>query len=486
MTNWDSSQPITLELGPTVGSTSSDIGRVRNGQISWLNEINVEAEHIFTLEIPLELVGIAAGQPSISTDSHPSPLSSLTFVPTDDVIIRGVTPDPPLRDLLCSGGEVDMSVDALSRSIILTEVDERTFIETVQDRTDIGTESLAALRRALVVPTFYEEFDDATAIQADDLLTENIRRHEREHVRCLIDPETAIWREFELYWRSIFLGAKPQTWHDSVFLDRLVSLYQTPSRFTVELLAMLTEDYTIDDPTVQHAVETSVATRRGTESTLLEEIKNSGVDTTSLLGTMRTPVAEQYCDLWLAFVLDRLRSGSSLVDIDSTDFQRTCAPVADSHDSVVRRGDARSMYLNLMRERLLGPVFELVKLTYDGSFTLKRTWYSLNPGTSNQEQLVAVRRVLYRRQFFSDFVRRSGLKETLHNREEAVKQVIHGATLDESSLFDSSVLSQVHSTTAWADNLESAYETAVTALLGSQATGNELHTWLNDPKFGFT
>jgi hypothetical protein len=486
MTNWDSSQPITLEIGPTFGSTSSDIDRVRNGQISWLNEIDAEAEHIFTLKIPLELVGVAAGKPSMNTNSRPSPPSSLSFMPTGDVTVHGVTPDPPLRDLLCSGGEIDMSVDALSRSIILTEVDERTFIETLQDRTDIDTVSLDVFKRALVVPTFYDEFDQVTATQAHDLLRENIRRHEREHVRCLINPETAIWREFELYWRSVFIGAKPQTWHDSAFLDRLVSLYQIPSRFTVELLALLNEDYTIDDPTIQRAVETSVSAQRGTESTLLQEIENSSVDTDNFLETMQLPVAEQYCDLWLAYVLDALRSGDSLADIDAADFHHTCAPLPDSYDLVVREEEAQTLYVDLMQKRLLGPVFELVSLTYDGTFTLKRAWYSLNPGASDRERLVAVRRVLYRRQFFSGFVRQSGLKDALHDREEAVKQVIRGTSLDESSLFDSSLPSLAYSTETWADHLESAYETAATVLLGSQSTADEFHTWLNDPEYGFT
>jgi hypothetical protein len=484
MDDRDLSQPITIELGPTFGSTSSDVSRVRNGQISWINEMDVNADPIFTLEMPLELVGVAAGKSPSSADSLQIPPSSLTFVPTGDITVHGVTPDSPVRDQLLGDGEMGMSVDTLSRSVILTDVDERTFIEVLRTRDDIDTVSLDALKRALLVPAFYDEFDDVAATNAQDLLTENIRRHEREHVRCLIDPDTAIWREFELYWRSIFVGAKQQTWTDASFLNRLAALYRTPSRFTIELLAMLTEDYATDDPAVQRAVEAGVAAQRGAENALLRVLKNQGVDADALLETMRSPVAEQYCDLWLAYVIDTLRSGYSLDEIDATGFHRTCDPLADSHDTVVSDSEARTMYVDLMRDRLLGPVFELVRLKFvDGTFALERAWHSLNPGVSDRKSLVAVRRVLFRRQFLSDFAFRSGLEDVLHERERAVKQVIKGTSLDESSLFDRS---HIRSTDDWADHLAPAYEAAATALLGTTATVDDLHTWLNDPEYDFT
>lgn len=487
MNNWDPSRTITIELGPTFGSTNSDIDRVRNSQISWLDEIGVEADPIFGLEISLELVGVAAGKSSSSASSLQQPMSTLTFYPTGDVNVSGIAPDSFVRDLLLDGGKVGMSVDTLSRSAILTDVDERKFVKALQTRDDIDTESLDAIKDALLVPMFYDEFDEVTAAQAQDLLTENIRRHEGEHVHCLIDPETAIWREFELYWRSVFLGAKPQTWNDSSFLDRLAALYQTPSRFTVELIAMLKEDYTTDDPTIQRAVKAGVAAQRGPENTLLQVIRNYNVNTDALFELMHSPVAEQYCDLWLAYVLDNLRSGKSLDEIDVADFHRICTPLANSHDAVVDNPKARTMYIDLMRDRLLGPVFELVRLKLvDETFIIERKWYSLNQSVSDHKQIVAVRRVLFRRQFLSDFTYRSGLEDTLRDREDAVKQVIQGDSLDETPLFGDSLLSQGRSIDNWVDHLVPAYETAATTLLGPQATVDDLHTWLNDPEYGFT
>lgn len=132
----------------------------------------------------------------------------------------------------------------------------------------------------------------------------------------------------------------------------------------------------------------------------------------------------------------------------------------------------------------IGPVFELVRLEFiNGSFALERAWYSLNPGVSDSESLVAVRRALFRRQFLSDFALRSGLEDALHDREADVKEIIDGIPLNESSLFQHSQLSQARTTEDWADYLSPAYETAATALLGSTATVDDLHTWLNDPEF---
>lgn len=480
MSNSNMSQFVTIELGPTFGSTSSDIGRVRSSQVSWIDELDVTTKPIFTFEIPLELVGVAADETSVSSDSLRSSPSSLTFALAGDVTMRGITPDSAVRDVLFAGGSVNMSVDSLSRSVILTDVDERSFIDAVQTRTDIDTESLDTLKRDLLVPTFYDQFDDVAATKAQTLLTENIQRHERQHVDSLIDPTTALWREFELYWRSILVGANPRTWRRPDFLERLAALYSIPSYFVNELIAMLGEDYTADDPAIRQAVETSVASQRGVEGVLLQFIENHSIDTDLLLETLKSPIGEQYCDLWLAFVLDELRSGRSLDEIDATDFHRTCDVVATSYDDVVRNPETRAEFVDFICERCLGPVFELVRLKFvSGTFVLERTWVSLNPNVSDAENLLAVRRALYRRQFLSTFSAESGLDTILNAREGAVKQIIRGSSLSEVSLFDVSYPSP----TQLAEDLQAAQETAAEVLLGPQATIEDLTAWLNDAEY---
>jgi hypothetical protein len=481
MTTWNSPHSVTIELGPTFGE---DTNRVRNGQISWLNDIDrLDGDPILSVEIPLELVGVAANAVPDRGTSLRAPSSSLTFSSSGEIAVRGVTPDSFVRDQFDVSGTTGTCVDSLSRSVLLTDIDERTFIEEIKSRTDVDADGLAALKRDLLVPTFYDTFDDDTAAKATTLLKTNIRRHERAHVRSLITPDTALWRELELYWRSILLGANPQTWTDSSFVSRFSRLYTIPSRFTNELLAMLTEEYTVAESRVQQAVKHGVAEQRGTENVLLQLIENHSIDHTALLEMIRSPVGEQFCDLWVAYILSELRDGRSLDGIDADGFYTTCSPSTGGHDATVRDPETRTQFGDFIRERLLGPVFELVRLTVeDGTFALERAWHSLNPDVSAAESLLAIRRVLYRREFLSTFGTASGLDEIRAEREANVERIIHGASLDDVPLCAVSHPSP-DDIAQW---LPTAAENAAMALLGSTATPEELRLWLNDPDYGFT
>ncbi|UPM43171.1 hypothetical protein [Halocatena salina] len=406
----------------------------------------------------------------------------LTFVPTGEPTIKGTTPDVHVRGALGMHGHMGMSVDSLSRSMLLTDIDERALIDLIHSRATVDAESRDALRQDLLIPGLYESFDDTVATQAATLLKENIRRHEREHVQCLLDPDTALWKEFELYYRSILVGAEARTWTDMEFLDRLAVLYTTPSRFIVELLAMLTEDYTMADPAVQRAVESRVTALRGTEATLWRLMRNHDVEFDQLDKTLRSPVSEQYCDLWLVYVIHELRAGRSLQEITADDFHHTCSPAAAPHDAIVSDTETRTMYVDLLHERLRGPVIEVVRLKLvEGTFTLERAWYSLNPNVATEDSLIAVRRALFRRQFLTAFGNESGLGRIRSEREAEIERIIRGTPLAESSVFAFSL----PSSDDIAQCLPAACETAATALLGENATVEELTAWLNDPQAAF-
>lgn len=473
------SHPITIDLGSTFGSTDDDVDRVRHGQISWLGELPMPSSPIFSMKIPLEVVGAIVHGPVDDSHSSRSPPSSLTLRPCGDVDIQGTTPDSAVQQALLGGGRIDMAVDSLSRSIILTEIEARTFVEELQSRVDIDSEGITALKRALLVPQFYDEFSEETATQAKWLLKENVRQHELEHIGCLINPRTALWREFELYWRSILVTAKPHTWCDSEFLRRLAILYSTPSHFTIELLAMLREDYTASNSTVQEVVESNVAAQRGVEGEFVRFIKRFGLDPGALRETLQQPVGEQYCDLWLAYVLDEIRSGRSLTEIEPAGFYRTVNEVTPC-DEVVRNSATRAEFVDFICDICLGPVFEFARLKFvDETFVLERAWFTSNRSVSDDESLLAVRRALFRRQFLSTFGTESGLNDVLEGRERAVERVIRGAALEEVSLFDGAVPSTEH----LSKSLETAQKAAADALLGSQATVDDLHSWLNIPGF---
>lgn len=471
------SSSITIDLGPTFGS---DIERVRDGQISWLDDMDGHADPIFTFEIPLELRGVVPTASTTDTDSVQMAPTALEFSQCGDGVVRGIQPDSLLREILCAGGGMNMSVDSLSRSILLTDVDERTFIDRLQARADTTAEWLDTLRRKLLVPAFFDVLDDATATRATTQLKANIREHEREHVRCLIEPSTALWRELELYWCSVLLCTKSLTWRHPDVLNRIAALYGTPSHFTAEVLAILNEPYAIDNPAINRAVDSDIAAQRGTGEALLQFFTEHTIDTETFASILRSPEGEQYCDLWLAYILDHLRSGESLGGVSITDFHDHLGTEADPYGDAISDPEFRTEFVDFIRARSRGPVFEQVRLKFvDDEFVLERAWYSLNARGSDVESLVAVRRVLFRRQFFPQFAAASGLDAIHDKRETAVKDVIHGASFDDVPLFDISSPSPE----GLRDDLISTHESVAPAFLGPHATADDLQKWLNDPDY---
>lgn len=472
-----SSRPITIELGPKFGLNGGDVGRIRDGQVSWFG-MEEMTDFIFRLEIPLEVLGVSSHSPP--NDGSPySPSSLLSFSPCDDVTVQGISPDSVLRDVLLGGGEIGMNVDSLSRSVVFPDVDEYTFIEALQNRIDIEDESLDALKRSLLVPVFDDTLDNVAATRAQQLLSENIRRHELNHVNRLINPETALWREFELYWRSVLVGTSQRLPPDS--LTRLATVYTTPSHFIVEFLAMLAEDYTIGNPPVQQAVKEAVTAQRGVAGKVMQFIEEHDIDPIAFWKTLRSPTGEQYCDLWLAYILDKLRSGFSLSEISPAEFHDEYDTAPASYGDIVRDTEARTEFVDHIRDICFGPVFESIRLKFTGErFVLERTWVSLNPDVSDAKQRLSVRQALFRRAFLPAFGAESGLGHILNARETAAERVICGMSLDEISLFDVTLPSPEQ----LSESLATAHESAVDALLGSQASVEDLEAWLNDPEYG--
>jgi hypothetical protein len=472
-----SSRPITIELGPKFESNVGDVGRIRKGQVNWFG-MGEMTDFIFGLEIPLEVLGVSSHSSPDDGSSY-SPSSVLSCNPCDDVTVQGISPDSVLCGMLLGGGEIGMNIDSLSRSVVLTDVNERTFIEALQNRINIGDEGLEALKRSLLVPVFDEALDDVAAARAQQLLSENIHRHELNHVNRLIRPETALWREFELYWRSILVGISQRLPPDS--LTRLATVYTTPSHFIVELLAMLAEDYTIGNPPVQQAVKEAVTAQRGVVGEVMKFIEDHDIDPDAFRKTLRSPTGEQYCDLWLAYVLDKLRSGYSLSEITPAEFHDEYDTAPASYGDLVRDTETRTEFVEHIRDICFGPAFESIRLKFpDERFVLERAWISLNPDASDAEQRLSVRRALFRRVFLPTFGTESGLNHILSTRETAVERVICGVSLDEVPLFDVGLPSPER----LSESLATAHESSVDALLGSQASVEDLQDWLNNPEYG--
>ena len=471
-----SQQTVTINLGSTC--INSAIGSQDwTDQLGWLEEINADCEHIFTLDIPLELVD-ASRSPASSVSPRSSPLS-LEFVIDDDVEIYGMSPDSYTYDILCAAGTFEPGVDVLSRLAFFIDVDTSALVSALRNPPEIETGWLKSSGDDFFDPQFTTDLDPEAATQANLLIADNVDRHEREHIRCLINPQTALWRELEFYWRSVLICKNPQyTWGNWSFLNRLSELYATPSRFTTELLAILKEDYTTVGPTVQRAVEQHVTAQRGAEGDLLRFIVDREIDPTALAELLRLPVGETYCDLWLAYIIENLRSGVPLDGIDVAAFRDRVGTETDPYYRLADNWQTHNDFVDFISEHCLGPVFELVRFQFDNTGChLERSWFSLNPDVSSATSIVAVRRALYRRQFFAQFSAASGLSDLLADQEMALEHIIHGAPLADENLFER-VNPAPDRITA---HLEEARTVALTALLGQTATLEDLGAWLKQP-----
>jgi hypothetical protein len=467
-----SSPRITIDIESVRGFSDGE------APLDWLVNLEERYNPIFTVEIPLELVDVIDTENGVLEQSS-SP--SLVFVPCNSENVQGVMPDMYTHDALRTNGELGTEVDSLSRSVHATDLDAATVIDTLQTQTDIYEEHLDALKHNLHNPAFSSQLNTDAVGRTSQLLRDNVRRHEREHIRCLLDPMAAIWRELELYQLSVTLASSPQRWNDLDFLDTFATLYAIPNCYVAEILAMSTEDYTTADSTVQRAVESYVASQNETQAELLRFIDRHNIDMTSLVDTLRSPVGELYCDFWLAYIIDQVRAGETLAEIDAAGFRASCNPPIDSI-GLQSPDRSRETLVDSFNDRWKGPVAEFVCLTFvNDGFVLRRSWISMNPSASDVENLLSVRRALFRRRFLSFFVAKSGLDAVLDARTPLIGEILWGTPLSDVSLFRRSSPPPKH----LAGFLGQAHDTARDTLLSPQATTDDLNAWFNDPDYGF-
>lgn len=470
---------ITLDLGPAFDFESN---LTQTDQLSWLDEIGETASHIFTLQIPLKLDGVHGTRPTMNHSSSGASPVSLTFVQSGEVTVQGVEPDLYVCDALCAGGRMGLGIDSLSRSILMNDIDESAVMNALRMHSNIDVEWLIeSLQRNLLVPGVSDVLNDQAATQATKVVQENVRRHEREHMRCLLNPSTALWHELHLYYRLLLLSAQLSTWRDPAFLNTTAIRYTIPSRFTVEILAMLQEDYSMLEPEVRRVVKQRVIAQRGAEGDLLQFIERQNIDADTLVEMLWSPIGQIYCDIWLGYIIDRVRSGYSLANIDATDFCRHLnVPLVKDGEGVFDPENRKDI-IDYMDDRCLGPVTELVRLKSNDDFVLERAWFSMETDLSDSVNLLAVRRALFRRVFLSCFGDESGLDDQLDVRETAINHIIHGESFTNVQLFNMTPPSPAQ----LVDSLESARATAITTLLGPTAGVAELNKWLDQPRFGF-
>lgn len=262
--NQPSNPHLTVDIG-TLFSVGESHNRL--DPTNWLNNGQGSYEPLCTLTQPVEAVGVTGGP--AATTSREGPSVSITFAPTDGVSVRGFLPDSYVCDTSQPHGHMMTSVDTLSRSIQLLDLEPSTvldWIETQSNRTAVIRAARCAISRWR-----FDELDEPMAAKARMLLRENVRRHERTHVTYSLNPQTALWKELELQYRWMLLSAVPTIWSDQDFLGRFLSRLGTPSTYLTELLAILNEEYTTEIPAVRHTVETRVAAHQDSAINALVE-----------------------------------------------------------------------------------------------------------------------------------------------------------------------------------------------------------------------
>lgn len=457
-----------------------NVGQVRQGQFDLWEPINERVKHIFTIVTPLKPLEVvdAPVNDSFEREQQQTAFPTLMFEPVGESTIYGRTPGPTVRDILRRREVIQTAVDTLSRSIHLIEEIDETGMATLQSHIDNGDSWFT--KEGQPLGRFTRELPPEEAAKARALLASNVKRHEYTHFKQLIDPETAFWRELDLYWHSFLLVANPNTWDDVTFLKTFATLYTIPNRFVAEFFAMDAEVYTTAPRPVREVVKQHTTTQRGVETELFEILNRRNIDKEAFSTMLRSSVGERYCDLWLAYMLDRLRAGDALDDIRVTDFRHYLSAAQTLLEASARAQDAREELIDFIYASCQGPVFEVVRLrNQKGTFSLERSWFSLNPRVSGQATLLGVRQALYRRYVLSSLYKKSDIGDNLRRRETAIEQVIRGIPIDDTRLFDSFCPSP----SALRESLHTAQTDIVDMLFNDTATRADLDQWLHDPEY---
>lgn len=180
--------------------------------------------------------------------------------------------------------------------------------------------------------------------------------------------------------------------------------------------------------------------------------------------------------------MDSVRQGLSLAEIDTDAFLKAVNATSAIDGGNIVDAVLRSELQALFDEITLGPVVEVIRLTdANESISLERTWFSMTPNSTPAETLLAVRRTLFRRRVFHVFRSITGIDEILTQRISAIKRVILGSTLDEVELLDA----VFPPTAQLVEHGRTSHKAARDAILGAEATDEQLDAWLNDPSYGF-
>jgi len=391
-----------VKLGPTFGE---DIARIRGRSCTLPTQGDYTS--IFEFTIPLEL-----HTPPVQFDQNDIPYVQFTANPEDYYVNNStIVPDEVISDRLLQGGTIATSVDSLSRSFVHQPASETTLLRILEQESAVSLSALNTIRRQLVTPLLSDDLSQSQARSARKLLSQNIRSHEAQHVRDLIDPRTAMWKETELLWQFQLIAASPRALENESIMKRVAVLYAIPRQFLTELSALVTEQFETSDPQIESILTKRVSEQRGPEQRLLDYFDQYNLSSGELSSILHCDAAEQYGDIWILYVLKQLNQGRHFNDITSRlfleemDIQRPSQYIGIDGMPDSELSDLRDDFIELVFAHLYGPAFEVISFdTGDrGEFEIRRQWFNTNPTAKGNEHLLAVRRALFLRAFMSEF-----------------------------------------------------------------------------------
>lgn len=464
-----------VKLGPTFGK---DIARIRGRSCT----LPTQGEYtpIFDITVPLELHThpIQFDQNNIpyvrfTTDSEKCYINNSTVVP-DEVV----------SDRLLQGGTIATSVDSLSRSFVQQPASETTLLRILEEESTVSSSVLDVIRKQLVTPLLSNDLSQSQVRSAKNVLSQNIRSHEAQHVRDLIDPRTAMWKETELFWQFQLISASPHALENESIVKRIAVLYAIPRQFLTELSALITEQVEASDPQIESVLTKRISEQRGPEQQLLDYFDQYNLCSKELTSILDCDAAEQYGDIWLLYVLKHLNQGRPFDDITSISFLEEMdiqSPgqyigIEDMPDGELSA--LRDNFIDFVFAHLYGPAFEVISFETDnrGEFEIRRQWFNTNPTVEGDEHLLAVRRALFLRTFMSEF--RSLTRLTSLRTE--VKNMI-SRTLSGHNVSLSPPLFEIDPVRV-AENLRRSLENTGEELIGTTER-KYLAQWLDDPNY---
>jgi len=464
-----------VKLGPTFGE---DVARIRGRSCT----LPTQGEYtpIFEFTIPLEL-----HTDPVQFDQNDIPYVRFT-ANSEDCHINNSTaaPDEVVSDRLLQGGTIATSVDSLSRSFIHQPASETTLLRLLEQEQAVSASVLEAIRKQLVTPLLSDDLSQSQARSARNLLSQNIRSHEAQHVRDLIDPRTAMWKETELLWQFQLIAASPHALDNESIVKRIAVLYAIPRQFLTELSALVTEQYEISDPQIESVLTNRVSKQRGSEQQLLEYFERHNLSSEELTSILDCDAAEQYGDIWILYVLKHLNQGrrfdniTSISFLEEMDIQSPAQYIGIENMPDSELSALRDDFIDLVFAHLYGPAFEVISFDTNntGEFEIRRQWFNTNPTVDGDEHLLAVRRGLFFRAFMSEF---RSLTNLTSLRTEVKKMI--SRTLSGYNVSLSPPLFEIDPEKV-AENLRKSLRNTGEELIGTTER-KYLAQWLDDPNY---